>query len=77
MSTERLGANKAFTNKLWNAGKFVLQNLPSQSDLTAWEAINDFRVRHLSVEVHTIMLLTTLAKGFVLLINSHMYQYVS
>lgn len=37
LSTERLMSNKAFTNKLWNAGKFVLQNLPSQSDLSGWE----------------------------------------
>ncbi|KAI5591406.1 hypothetical protein BDE02_04G077700 [Populus trichocarpa] len=41
LSTERLTANKAFTNKLWNAGKFVLQNLPSQTDVSAWEAIMD------------------------------------
>ncbi|XP_065849279.1 valine--tRNA ligase, chloroplastic/mitochondrial 2 isoform X2 [Euphorbia lathyris] len=38
LSTERLTANKAFTNKLWNAGKFVLQNLPSQTDLSSWES---------------------------------------
>ncbi|KAH7852189.1 hypothetical protein Vadar_021626 [Vaccinium darrowii] len=39
LSMERLTANKAFTNKLWNAGKFVLQNLPSQSDNSAWETL--------------------------------------
>ncbi|KAJ4826696.1 hypothetical protein Tsubulata_023383 [Turnera subulata] len=39
LSMERLTANKAFTNKLWNAGKFVLQNLPSQTDISAWEAV--------------------------------------
>ncbi|OWM64386.1 hypothetical protein CDL15_Pgr020353 [Punica granatum] len=39
LSTERLASNKAFTNKLWNAGKFVLQNLPNQSEGSAWEAI--------------------------------------
>ncbi|KAL6993239.1 valine--tRNA ligase [Sarracenia purpurea var. burkii] len=39
LSTERLTANKAFTNKLWNAGKFVLQNLPSQSDTSTWETL--------------------------------------
>ncbi|CAN0913708.1 Valine--tRNA ligase, chloroplastic/mitochondrial 2 [Linum grandiflorum] len=39
LSMERLTANKAFTNKLWNAGKFVLQNLPSQTDSIAWETI--------------------------------------
>nr|XP_011469479.1 PREDICTED: valine--tRNA ligase, mitochondrial isoform X2 [Fragaria vesca subsp. vesca] len=38
LSTERLTSNKAFTNKLWNAGKFVLQNLPSQND-ASWESI--------------------------------------
>ncbi|CAK7344065.1 unnamed protein product [Dovyalis caffra] len=44
LSTERLTANKAFTNKLWNAGKFVLQNLPSQTDVSAWEAIMDYKL---------------------------------
>lgn len=39
LSTERLTANKAFTNKLWNAGKFVLQSLPSLSDTSAWESL--------------------------------------
>ncbi|KAL2530509.1 Valine--tRNA ligase [Forsythia ovata] len=43
LSTERLTSNKAFTNKLWNAGKFLLQNLPSQSDLSAWEALPAFK----------------------------------
>lgn len=45
LSTERLTSNKAFTNKLWNAGKFLLQNLPSQSDLSAREAMLAFKVR--------------------------------
>lgn len=44
LSIERLNSNKAFTNKLWNAGKFVLQNLPRQNDLSAWEAMQDFKV---------------------------------
>ncbi|XP_042396323.1 valine--tRNA ligase, chloroplastic/mitochondrial 2-like isoform X2 [Zingiber officinale] len=39
LSTERLTSNKAFTNKLWNAGKFVLQNLPNKSDASAWQHI--------------------------------------
>ncbi|XP_048229776.1 valine--tRNA ligase, chloroplastic/mitochondrial 2 isoform X2 [Ricinus communis] len=39
LSTERLTANKAFTNKLWNAGKFILQNLPRQTDKSAWETV--------------------------------------
>lgn len=43
LSTERLTANKAFTNKLWNAGKFVLQNLPSQSDFSAWESLLTYK----------------------------------
>ncbi|KAF8398020.1 hypothetical protein HHK36_016946 [Tetracentron sinense] len=43
LSTERLTSNKAFTNKLWNAGKFVLQNLPSQSDVSAWENVLDYK----------------------------------
>ncbi|KAL3655027.1 hypothetical protein CASFOL_000813 [Castilleja foliolosa] len=42
LSMERLNSNKAFTNKLWNAGKFVLQNLPPPSDISAWTAIQDF-----------------------------------
>jgi valyl-tRNA synthetase len=36
---ERLSANKAFTNKLWNAGKFILQNLPDKSDASSWEIL--------------------------------------
>ncbi|KAI8540909.1 hypothetical protein RHMOL_Rhmol08G0022100 [Rhododendron molle] len=43
LSMERLTANKAFTNKLWNAGKFVLQNLPSQSDNSAWETLSSYK----------------------------------
>eukprot|EP00262_Sarcandra_glabra_P017779 TRINITY_DN619_c0_g2_i1.p1 TRINITY_DN619_c0_g2~~TRINITY_DN619_c0_g2_i1.p1 ORF type:complete len:683 (-),score=129.79 TRINITY_DN619_c0_g2_i1:206-2254(-) len=43
LSTERLTSNKAFTNKLWNAGKFVLQNLPSESDFFAWENILSYK----------------------------------
>ncbi|XP_057721226.1 valine--tRNA ligase, chloroplastic/mitochondrial 2 isoform X1 [Arachis stenosperma] len=39
LSTERLTSNKAFTNKLWNAGKFILQNLPDQNDGPAWESL--------------------------------------
>ncbi|XAR73533.1 Valine--tRNA ligase [Bertholletia excelsa] len=45
LSTERLTANKAFTNKLWNAGKFVLQNLPSQSDISAWENLLSYKFK--------------------------------
>lgn len=48
LSMERLTANKAFTNKLWNAGKFVLQNLPSQSDNSAWETLSSYKVRSFS-----------------------------
>ncbi|XP_057960038.1 valine--tRNA ligase, chloroplastic/mitochondrial 2 isoform X2 [Malania oleifera] len=43
LSTERLTSNKAFTNKLWNAGKFILQNLPSQSDISAWENVMAYK----------------------------------
>ncbi|KAM1601389.1 hypothetical protein ACFXTN_023716 [Malus domestica] len=43
LSTERLASNKAFTNKLWNAGKFVLQNLPSQNDASTWENIFSYK----------------------------------
>ncbi|KMZ60972.1 Valine--tRNA ligase [Zostera marina] len=39
LSTERLVSNKAFTNKLWNAGKFVLQNLPDESDSSSWDTL--------------------------------------
>ncbi|OEL34407.1 Valine--tRNA ligase, chloroplastic/mitochondrial 2 [Dichanthelium oligosanthes] len=39
LSTERLTSNKAFTNKLWNAGKFLLQNLPDRSDTSAWDVL--------------------------------------
>ncbi|XP_030485371.2 valine--tRNA ligase, chloroplastic/mitochondrial 2 isoform X2 [Cannabis sativa] len=43
LSTERLTSNKAFTNKLWNAGKFILQNLPSQDETSVWENIHSFQ----------------------------------
>ncbi|PON42797.1 Leucine-tRNA ligase, archaeal [Parasponia andersonii] len=43
LSIERLTANKAFTNKLWNAGKFILQNLPSQDEASVWESIRSFQ----------------------------------
>ncbi|MCH96606.1 valine--tRNA ligase-like, partial [Trifolium medium] len=43
LSTERLTSNKAFTNKLWNAGKFVLQNLPKENDISAWENILTYK----------------------------------
>lgn len=57
MSTERLTSNKAFTNKLWNAGKFVLQNLPPQSDLSAWKAIEDYKVlRSLDFSQQTLLI---------------------
>ncbi|KAL5974743.1 hypothetical protein ACLOJK_031414 [Asimina triloba] len=39
LSSERLTSSKAFTNKLWNAGKFVLQNLPRQTESAAWKNI--------------------------------------
>ncbi|XP_008457012.1 valine--tRNA ligase, chloroplastic/mitochondrial 2 isoform X6 [Cucumis melo] len=42
LSTERLTSNKAFTNKLWNAGKFILQNLPTQNDSQSWDSILSF-----------------------------------
>ncbi|KAL1092995.1 hypothetical protein V6Z11_D06G000500, partial [Gossypium hirsutum] len=37
--TERLTANRAFTNKLWNAGKFVLQVLPNRDNVSGWQNI--------------------------------------
>ncbi|RZB57535.1 Valine--tRNA ligase, chloroplastic/mitochondrial 2 [Glycine soja] len=43
LSTERLTSNKAFTNKLWNAGKFILQNLPNENDTSAWEEILSYK----------------------------------
>ncbi|KAL2321221.1 hypothetical protein Fmac_030190 [Flemingia macrophylla] len=43
LSTERLTSNKAFTNKLWNAGKFILQNLPNKNDTCAWEKILSYK----------------------------------
>uniref|UniRef100_A0A7N0TGB1 valine--tRNA ligase n=1 Tax=Kalanchoe fedtschenkoi TaxID=63787 RepID=A0A7N0TGB1_KALFE len=43
LSTERLAANKAFTNKLWNAGKFILQNLPGQDDSSSWDGIYSYK----------------------------------
>jgi len=46
LSTERLTSNKAFTNKLWNAGKFLLQNLPDKSDVLAWDVLLANKVAH-------------------------------
>ena len=46
LSTERLTSNKAFTNKLWNAGKFLLQNLPDKSDVSAWDVLLTNKVAH-------------------------------
>ena len=46
LSTERLTSNKAFTNKLWNAGKFLLQNLPDKSDVSAWDVLLANKVAH-------------------------------
>lgn len=43
LSMERLTANKGFTNKLWNAGKFLLQNLPDHGDISSWENISAFK----------------------------------
>ncbi|KAK6255819.1 hypothetical protein SCA6_017124 [Theobroma cacao] len=43
LSTERLTANKAFTNKLWNAGKFVLQNLPDRDNVSGWQTIRAYK----------------------------------
>lgn len=36
LSLERLNSNKAFTNKLWNAGRFIVQNLPVSSEEAHW-----------------------------------------
>jgi hypothetical protein len=43
LSMERLNANKGFTNKLWNAGKFILQNLPPSTDEAAWNRLQDYQ----------------------------------
>jgi hypothetical protein len=52
LSTERLTSNKAFTNKLWNAGKFLLQNLPDRSDATAWDLLLANKVCHWIFKLH-------------------------
>lgn len=49
LSTERLMSNKALTNKLWNAGKFILQNLPNRSDVSAWEQLLAYKVSFCSL----------------------------
>ncbi|KAL0887760.1 hypothetical protein Bca101_011743 [Brassica carinata] len=54
LSTERLTANKAFTNKLWNAGKFVLQSLPSLSDTSAWENLLALKVSKLHILIDSV-----------------------
>ncbi|KAI5065077.1 hypothetical protein GOP47_0019772 [Adiantum capillus-veneris] len=43
LSPERLTANKGFTNKLWNAGKFIHQNLPPPSDELACRSLSESR----------------------------------
>ncbi|KAK4581412.1 hypothetical protein RGQ29_024886 [Quercus rubra] len=55
LSTERLTANKAFTNKLWNAGNFLLQNLPTRNDASAWKNILAYKVSklHLLIDMTT------------------------
>ncbi|KAH9675488.1 Valine--tRNA ligase 2 [Citrus sinensis] len=54
LSIERLTANKAFTNKLWNAGKFILQNLPSQNDISRWEILLAYKVSKLHMLIDTV-----------------------
>ena len=58
LSTERLTSNKAFTNKLWNAGKFILQNLPTQNDSQSWDSILSFEV--------SLLLTFTLVSSYVI-----------
>lgn len=43
LSMERLNANKGFTNKLWNAGKFIHQNLPPSTDEAAWRGFSELK----------------------------------
>ncbi|CAI5992387.1 unnamed protein product [Closterium sp. NIES-65] len=43
LSMERLGANRAFVNKIWNAGKFILQNLPSKDDEKQWQRLGQVK----------------------------------
>lgn len=43
LSPEKLTSNKAFTNKLWNAGKFILQNLQNISDPSERAALSTVR----------------------------------
>jgi valyl-tRNA synthetase len=52
LSMERLTSNKAFTNKLWNAGKFLLQNMPDRSDATAWDVLLGNKVPHQIIILH-------------------------
>ncbi|XVF71432.1 hypothetical protein PTKIN_Ptkin12aG0036900 [Pterospermum kingtungense] len=54
LSTERLTANKAFTNKLWNAGKFVLQNLPDRDDASSWQTIQTCKVSKLHMLIDAV-----------------------
>ncbi|CAI5491484.1 unnamed protein product [Closterium sp. Naga37s-1] len=43
LSMERLGANRAFVNKIWNAGKFIRQNLPSKDDEKQWQRLGQVK----------------------------------
>ncbi|KAG4136360.1 hypothetical protein ERO13_D07G000261v2 [Gossypium hirsutum] len=53
LSTERLTANKAFTNKLWNAGKFVLQVLPNRYNVSSWQNIEACKLCVSTGKTHT------------------------
>lgn len=74
LSTERLTSNKAFTNKLWNAGKFLLQNLPDKNDVSAWDVLLSNKVAYLTSNctryIHYFLVL-----GFKLLVI-HLYLFV-
>ncbi|KAH1063020.1 hypothetical protein J1N35_028007 [Gossypium stocksii] len=54
LSTERLTANKAFTNKLWNAGKFVLQVLPNRDNVSGWQNIEACKVSKLHMLIDAV-----------------------
>lgn len=64
LSMERLTANRSFTTKLWNAGKFILQNLPECSDTIAWKSLALGKVgQHIQ---HSLLFTSTLCLEFAL-----------
>jgi hypothetical protein len=62
---KRLTSNKAFTNKLWNTDKFLLQNMPDRSDAAAWDTLLGNKVHH---QINIMHMMHTIVLRFILLL---------